>query len=77
VAVKDGPGLVPGPAPVVRCLREQTYRQLFIEDLGHEEPTILGTNDRDVSARNLVTRYARRMLIENAAAGRCAGRRRT
>ena len=47
-------------------LRERTYRQLFITDLGHEEPTILVTNDRNASARNLITRYARRMLIENA-----------
>jgi transposase len=50
------------------CLRERTYRQLFIKDLGHEEPTILVTNDRQASARSLITRYARRMLIENALA---------
>ena len=50
------------------CLRERTYRQLFIKDLGHDEPTILVTNDRHASARNLITRYAKRMLIENALA---------
>jgi hypothetical protein len=50
------------------CLRERFYRQLFIKDLGHEEPTILVTNDRHANARNLITRYARRMLIENALA---------
>jgi len=50
------------------CLRKRTYRQLFITDLGHEEPTILVTNDQHASARNLITRYARRMLIENALA---------
>jgi hypothetical protein len=49
-------------------LRERSYRQLFIKDLGHEEPTILLTNDSHASARNLITRYARRMLIENALA---------
>lgn len=40
-------------------------RQLFIRDLGHEEPTILLTNDLRSSAKALITRYARRMLIEN------------
>jgi hypothetical protein len=42
------------------------FRQLFIEDLGHDEPTILLTNQRQTSAKTLVTRYAQRMLIENA-----------
>lgn len=41
-------------------------RQLFILDLGHEEPTILLTNDQRSSLPALITRYARRMLIENA-----------
>ena len=43
-----------------------TFRQLFILDLGHEEPTILLTNDRHTTQANLITRYAQRMLIENA-----------
>jgi hypothetical protein len=43
----------------------RSFRELFIKDLGHEEPTILLTNDRK-SAKNLITRYAKRMLIENA-----------
>jgi hypothetical protein len=43
-----------------------TLRQLFIKDLGHDEPTILLTNERTTSLKNLITRYARRMLIENA-----------
>src|SRR3989441_3351696 len=42
------------------------FRQLFIEDLGHDEPTILLTNDRRGSTVKLITRYAQRMLIENA-----------
>ena len=49
-------------------LRERSYRQLFIKDFGHDEPTILITNDAKSSARNLITRYAKRMLIENALA---------
>jgi hypothetical protein len=43
-----------------------TFRQLFILDLGHEEPTILLTNDRHATHAKLITRYAQRMLIENA-----------
>jgi hypothetical protein len=36
--------------------------------LGHEEPTILLTNAAHATARQLVTRYAQRMLIEHALA---------
>lgn len=43
-------------------------RQIAIADLGHEEPTILLTNQLTRSARDLVGRYARRMIIENAIA---------
>jgi hypothetical protein len=49
-------------------LLARSYRQLFIHDLGHDEPTILLTNDARSSARNLIARYAKRMLIENALA---------
>jgi transposase len=48
------------------CPRQRTFRQFFIADLGHDEPTILLTNDRKSTANQLLTRYARRMLIENA-----------
>ena len=51
--------------------RGEKFRQLFILDLGHEEPTILLTNDRHSSAAKLITRYAQRMLIENALSMRC------
>lgn len=40
-------------------------RQLAVADLGHEAPTLLLTNQLRRSARQLVGRYARRMLIEN------------
>ena len=43
-----------------------TLRQLFVVDLGHEKPTILLTNDPHSSHAKLLTRYAQRMLIENA-----------
>ena len=48
------------------ALAGATLRQLFVLDLGHEEPTILLTNDRHSSPAKLLTRYAQRMLIENA-----------
>jgi transposase len=44
---------------------EGQVRQLFITELGHEEPTILLTNDLDGAASGRITRYAQRMLIEN------------
>jgi hypothetical protein len=47
-------------------LAGRDFRQLYILDLGHDEPTILVTNDRRTSAAKLITRYAQRMLIENA-----------
>jgi transposase len=47
-------------------LAGRDFRQFFVEDLGHDEPTILLTNQRRVSAKKLITRYAQRMLIENA-----------
>lgn len=50
------------------CLLKCTYRQFFIKDLGHDQPTILLTNDSKCTARQLILRYAKRMLIENALA---------
>jgi hypothetical protein len=50
-------------------LEGREFRQIYVIDLGHEEPTILLTNDRDrkkATVTQLVTRYAQRMLIENA-----------
>ena len=47
-------------------LEGRDFRQLYILDLGHEEPTVLLTNQRKTTAVNLITRYAQRMLIENA-----------
>jgi hypothetical protein len=43
-------------------------RQLTITELGHEEPTLLLTNQLTRSAPHLIGRYARRMLIENTIA---------
>jgi hypothetical protein len=49
----------------VELVKDHPFRQMFIEDLGHDEPTILVTNDRRGAAA-VITRYAQRMLIENA-----------
>lgn len=49
----------------VALVKDHTFRQMFIEDLGHDEATILVTNDRR-GAASVITRYAQRMLIENA-----------
>src|ERR1700674_4408443 len=45
---------------------KRDFRQFFITDLGHDEPTILLTNDAKSTAKTIITRYAKRMLIENA-----------
>jgi hypothetical protein len=42
-----------------------TLRQITVIDLGHEDPTLLLTNNTRASCATLVTRYAQRMLIEN------------
>ena len=44
---------------------EGLLRQMTILDLGHEEPTLLLTNQLRRSPAPLIERYARRMLIEN------------
>jgi len=43
-------------------------RQLTIADLGHEEPTLLLTNEIRTSPAKLIGRYAQRMIIENSIA---------
>ena len=45
-----------------------TIRQIAVRDLGHEEPTLLLTNQTSRSATTILDRYARRMVIENAIA---------
>lgn len=44
---------------------EGPIRQIAVMDLGHEEPTLLLTNQMRRSVAKLIERYARRMLIEN------------
>lgn len=40
-------------------------REFYVTDLGHEEPTVVLTNQLDRSATTLIGRYAQRMIIEN------------
>jgi hypothetical protein len=49
----------------VELVKDHPFRQMFIEDLGHDEATVLVTNERRAAAA-VITRYAQRMLIENA-----------
>ena len=44
---------------------EGPLRQLTVAELGHEDPTLLLTNQLKRSASHLIGRYALRMLIEN------------
>lgn len=44
---------------------EGPIRQIAVMELGHEEPTLILTNQLRRSAAKLVERYAKRMLIEN------------
>src|SRR5260370_16396281 len=46
-------------------LAGRTFRQLFIQDLGHDEPTILLTNQLPLSPNQFITRYAHPTLIQN------------
>ena len=41
-------------------------RQITVADLGHEEPTLLLTNQLKASPDELIGRYAQRMVIENS-----------
>ena len=43
-------------------------RQITVADLGHEEPTLLLTNQMKKSPVELIGRYAQRMVIENSIA---------
>jgi hypothetical protein len=47
---------------------EGPIRQLTVADLGHEEPTLLLTNQMRRSTSTLIERYAKRMVIENGIA---------
>jgi hypothetical protein len=50
-------------------LAGRKFRQVYILDLGHEQPTILLTNDTRAPIKQLITRYARRMADRERALG--------
>jgi transposase len=41
-----------------------TVRQLIVTGLGHDQPTVIITNDQQTTTRHLIGQYARRMTIE-------------
>ena len=43
-----------------------TFRQIFVKDLGHDEPTILLTNELQKPVKQIILRYAKRMLMQSA-----------
>jgi hypothetical protein len=48
----------------LRDVRTQV-RQISIKDIGRDDPTLLITHDLNTPAKDLFTRYAERMLVEN------------
>ena len=55
-------------ARIALAAYDGALRQVTVTDLGHEEPTILLTNQLTRKTANLVERYAQRMIIENSIA---------
>lgn len=60
------------PSVVESDIRVSGYpynlRQLAVRDLGRDEPTLIITNDYKSEPREIIVRYAQRMIIENALA---------
>ena len=44
---------------------ELPLRQIAVKNIGHEEPTLIITNDFSTADKDLFARYAERMIIEN------------
>lgn len=44
---------------------DHPLRQIAIRNIGHDQPTLLITNDLATAAKDLFSRYAERMIIEN------------
>ncbi|MGH9004343.1 MAG: hypothetical protein ACRDYV_14560, partial [Acidimicrobiia bacterium] len=44
---------------------DHPLRQIAVRDIGHDQPTLLITNDLTTPAKDLFGRYAERMVIEN------------
>jgi transposase len=46
-------------------LKSRTFRQLAVQGLGREQPTLILTNREDMTPKQLIERYAKRWGIEN------------
>ena len=55
-------------AEMQATIQRHRFRQLAVRGLGRDQPTLLLTNQRDPSAKQLIERYAKRWSIENALA---------
>jgi transposase len=55
-------------AEIEATIERRSFRQLAVRGLGRDQPTLLLTNQRDRTAKQLIERYARRWSIENALA---------
>src|SRR5215218_7551713 len=49
-------------------IEKRSFRQLAVQGLGRDQPTLLLTNQRDNTPKQLIERYARRWAIENTLA---------
>jgi len=69
IELKGVSGIYKHPRILDRKIAIRDYhdpiRQLTITDLGHQEPTLLLTNQLTRPAAKLIERYAQRMIIEN------------
>ena len=52
-------------AEMTASIAKRGFRQLAVTGLGRDQPTLLLTNQRDHSAKELIERYAKRWAIEN------------
>jgi transposase len=55
-------------AEMQATISKRGFRQLAVRGLGRDQPTLLLTNQRDRSVKQLIERYARRWSIENTLA---------
>jgi transposase len=52
-------------AEMTATIAKREFRQLAVTGLGRDQPTLLLTNQRERSAKQLIERYAKRWAIEN------------
>lgn len=52
-------------AEMTATIAKHHFRQLAVNGLGRDQPTLLLTNQHDLTAKRLIERYAKRWIIEN------------